>query len=72
MSAYREIGMAASSHRPRTRVHRERAAVAVRGRETRPGQGRARLTERRVMFRDPGDYDDLFGVRYDPTTGEVL
>ena len=28
--------------------------------------------ERRVMFRDPGDYDDLFGVRFDPTTGEVL
>ena len=28
--------------------------------------------ERRVMFRDPADYDDLFGVRFDPTTGEVL
>jgi transposase len=28
--------------------------------------------ERRVMFRDPSDYDDLFGVRFDPTTGEVL
>ncbi|MBD7958852.1 IS21 family transposase [Microbacterium sp. Sa4CUA7] len=27
--------------------------------------------ERRVMFRDPGDYDDLFGVRFDPNTGEV-
>ncbi|KXZ60028.1 Integrase core domain protein [Microbacterium laevaniformans] len=28
--------------------------------------------ERRVMFRDPGVYDDLFGVRFDPITGEVL
>lgn len=28
--------------------------------------------ERRVMFRDPGDYDALFGVRFDETTGEVL
>ena len=28
--------------------------------------------ERRVMFRDPGVYDDLFGIRFDPITGEVL
>ena len=28
--------------------------------------------EWRVMFRDPGDYDALFGVRFDETTGEVL
>lgn len=28
--------------------------------------------ERRVMFRDPGVYDDLFGVRFDPIAGEVL
>lgn len=37
-------------------------------------RARAELTspERRVMFRDPGVYDDLFGVRFDPTTGEVL
>lgn len=27
--------------------------------------------ERRVMFRDPGVYDDLFGIRFDPIT-EVL
>lgn len=26
----------------------------------------------RVMFRDPADYDELFGVRFDPTTGEVI
>lgn len=26
----------------------------------------------RVMFRDTSDYDDLFGVRFDPATGEVL
>lgn len=25
----------------------------------------------RVMFRDTADYDDLFGVRFDPATGEV-
>lgn len=30
----------------------------------RPGQ--------RVMFRDTSDYDELFGVRFDPTTGEVF
>jgi len=30
----------------------------------RPGQ--------RVMFRDTSDYDTLFGVRFDPATGEVL
>jgi len=30
----------------------------------RPGQ--------RVMFRDPADYDTLFGVRFDPATGEVI
>jgi len=28
--------------------------------------------EQRVMFRNPADYDDLFGIRIDPTTGEVL
>lgn len=28
--------------------------------------------EHRVMFRDPADYDDLFGVRFDTSTGEVL
>lgn len=28
--------------------------------------------EQRVMFRDTSDYDDLFGVRFDPATGEVL
>lgn len=28
--------------------------------------------ERRVMFRDPADYDDLFGVNFDATTGEVF
>lgn len=28
--------------------------------------------ERRVMFRDPADYDDLFGVKFDTTTGEVF
>lgn len=33
--------------------------------------GRA-APERRVMFRDPADYDDLFGVRFDPATGEVF
>lgn len=31
---------------------------------TRPGE--------RVMFRDTSDYDTLFGVRFDPTTGEVF
>lgn len=35
---------------------------------------RARLVapERRVMFRDPSDYDELFGIDFDPTTGEVF
>mgnify|MGYP001238472052 CR=1 FL=1 len=28
--------------------------------------------ERRVMFRDPADYDHLFGVNFDTTTGEVF
>lgn len=28
--------------------------------------------ERRVMFRDPADYDHLFGVNFDITTGEVF
>lgn len=28
--------------------------------------------EQRVMFRDPADYDDLFGIRIDPITGEVI
>lgn len=31
---------------------------------TRPGE--------RVMFRDTSDYDTLFGIRFDPTTGEVF
>jgi hypothetical protein len=26
----------------------------------------------RVMFRDTSDYDELFGIRFDPATGEVL
>ncbi len=26
----------------------------------------------RVMFRDTSDYDTLFGIRFDPTTGEVI
>lgn len=29
------------------------------------------MPERRVMFRDTSDYDVLFGVDFDPTTGEV-
>lgn len=28
--------------------------------------------ERRVVFRDPADYDHLFGVNFDTTTGEVF
>lgn len=38
---------------------RERAAALV-------------APERRVMFRDPADYDHLFGVNFDATTGEVF
>ena len=47
---------------------RSQFSVAKRERE------RAGLAspERRVMFRDPGDYDTLFGVRFDETTGEVF
>lgn len=30
------------------------------------------LGERRVMLRDPGDYDDLFGVRFQDSSGTVL
>jgi transposase len=47
---------------------RSQYSAAKRERER---AGRA-APERRVMFRDPADYDDLFGVRFDPTTGEVL
>ena len=48
---------------------RARFSTAKRDRErqetlARPGE--------RVMFRDTSDYDTLFGVRFDPTTGEVL
>ena len=47
---------------------RSQFSVAKRERE------RAGLASpgRRVMFRDPGDYDTLFGVRFDETTGEVF
>ncbi len=37
----------------------------------REGAGRT-APQHRVMFRDTADYDELFGVRIDPTTGEVL
>lgn len=30
------------------------------------------MPERRVMFRDTADYDALFGVNFDPSTGEVF
>lgn len=47
---------------------RSQFTAAKRDRER---AGRA-APERRVMFRDPADYDDLFGIRFNPTTGEVL
>lgn len=34
--------------------------------------GRRARPEQRVMFRDPADYDTLFGIRFDPATGEVI
>jgi transposase len=48
---------------------RSQFTTAKRERER---QGRLVRPEQRVMFRDPADYDDLFGVRFNPTTGEVL
>lgn len=47
---------------------RSQFAAAKRDRER---AGRA-APEQRVMFRDTSEYDELFGVRFDPSTGEVL
>lgn len=47
---------------------RSQYSAAKRDRER---AGRA-LPAQRVMFRDTSDYDVLFGVDFDPTTGEVF
>ncbi len=47
---------------------RSQFSAAKRERERAGGVG----PEQRVMFRDTSDYDALFGVRFDPATGEVL
>lgn len=46
-------------------------SAAKRDRERQRAQTLARPTHR-VMFRDTSDYDDLFGVDFDPATGEVF
>ena len=48
---------------------RSQFTAAKRERERADRLGRP---EQRVMFRNPADYDDLFGVRFDQSTGEVL
>lgn len=48
-----------------------RAAFTAAKRD-RDRTARTALSANRVMFRNPGDYDDLFGVRFDPASGEVI
>jgi transposase len=48
---------------------RAQFSAAKRDRER---AGSLRRPEQRLMFRDTSDYDELFGIRFDPTTGEVF
>lgn len=46
-------------------------AGATRDRERQRQLGMLQAPEHRVMFRDTADYDALFGIDFDPRTGEV-
>ena len=51
---------------------RSQFSAAKRDRERQRHLTSLHAPQQRVMFRDTSDYDALFGVDFDPTTGEVL
>ena len=57
------------AHVETARGLRAQFSAAKRARERQQALARP---AHRVMFRDTSDYDDLFGTRFDPATGEVL
>lgn len=59
------------AHVQAARGLRSHYSAVKRDRERRRAEDLARPAHR-VMFRDTSEYDDLFGVHFDPDTGEVL